>query len=202
MNELLAGARGERLAYDDYVASVERDYQHVGRQGFWKLERRQSFQEPTSPSWRAFDRGDWPEAVRLAQEQRPALEAEYRQDAEMGVRSWWVKVVEFPITPYLRWAFEPLRVRAQSGERMRVVRADQVEEYEHHGQLPEMITLGADVMYDINYDQDGLQEGGTRIDDHEVVARCRRLIAELYDKGEDFETFYQREIAPLAPPVR
>jgi hypothetical protein len=82
-------------------------------------------------------------------------------------------VVEFPITPYIRWAFEPLRVRAQSGERMRVVRADQVEEYEHHGQLPEMITLGADVMYDINYDQDGLQEGGTRIDDHEVVARCR-----------------------------
>lgn len=46
----------------------------------------------------------------------------------MGVRSWWVKVVEFPITPYIRWAFEPLRVRAQSGERMRVVRAEQVEE--------------------------------------------------------------------------
>jgi hypothetical protein len=75
-------------------------------------------------------------------------------------------------------ALHPVGIRAvagaaQSGERMRVVRADQVEEYEHHGQLPEMITLGADVMYDINYDQDGLQEGGTRIDDHEVVARCR-----------------------------
>lgn len=74
--------------------------------------------------------------------------------------------------------------------------------YEQHGQLPEPITLGADVMYDVNYDQDGRQEGGTRIDDHEVVARCSRLIAELYDQGEDFEAFYQREIAPLAPPVR
>ena len=202
MHEILAGATGERLANDDYIARVGDDYEHVGDTGFWKLERRQSFQEPESPSWQAFDRGDWDEAVRLAEDTRPALEEEYRHDAEIGVRSWWVKVVEFPITPYTRWAFEPLRVRAQSGERMRVVRAEQVEAYEHREPLPEMITVGADVMYVIDYDVDGLQVGGTRIDERAVVARCRRLIADLYTNGEELESFYQREIAPLAPPVR
>jgi hypothetical protein len=201
MHELLAGAAGERLEYDDYVASVEKDYQHVGDPGFWKLERRQCFQEPEMPSWRAFASGDWFEAVRLAQELRPALEAEYRQDAELGIRSWWIKVVEFPISPYIQWAFEPLRVRAQSGERMRVVRAEQIEEYEQDEPLPEMITVGADVMYDINYDDEGRPAGGTRIDDPAVVARCQRFIARLYAIGEDVDTFYRREIARLAPPV-
>jgi hypothetical protein len=51
-------------------------------------------------------------------------------------------------------ALHPVGIRAVAGagavrQAMRVVRADQVEEYEHHGQLPEMITLGADVMYDV-----------------------------------------------------
>lgn len=202
MHELLDGASRRHLAYDDYLTSFDEDYQHIGEPGFWKLERGQFFREPTSPGWQAFDRGDWAEALRLAEELRPALEAEYRHDAEIGVRSWWVKVVEFPITPYIRWAFEPLLVRAQSGERMRVVRGDQVEEYEHDERLPEMITLGTNAMYDIDYDQDGLQIGGTRIDDPAVVVRCQRFIAELYDQGEDLETFYRREIAPLAPPIR
>jgi hypothetical protein len=40
---------------------------------------------------------------------------------------------------------------------------------------------------------------GERLAYDDYVASAER---ELYDKGEDFETFYQREIAPLAPPVR
>jgi hypothetical protein len=120
MRELLDGASGRRLAYDDYVTSIDNDYQRIDEPGFWKLERGQFFREPTSPGWQAFDRGDWDEAPRLAEESRPALEAEYR---------------------------EPLLVRAQSGERMRVVRGEQVAEFERFGRLPEMITLGSGVMW-------------------------------------------------------
>ncbi|MGW5053472.1 DUF6879 family protein [Actinokineospora sp. NPDC004072] len=201
MHELLRGTAGERLHHHDYLARVDADYWAHGDPGFWKLERRQEFQDVTMPSWRAFARGDWDEALRLAEQLRPELEQEYRTDAERGIRSWWIKVVETPITPYLQWAFRPLRIRAQSGERMRVVRAEQVEEFERHGRLPELITLGADVMYELVYDDDGRQDGGIRITDPAVVRRCQRFIARLYAIGEDLESFYRREVAPLPPPT-
>ncbi|MFD9890672.1 DUF6879 family protein [Amycolatopsis sp. NPDC059027] len=201
MHELLHGSSGELLEHDAYWTGFDRDYWRLGEPGFWKLERRQEFQDPTMPSWQAFARGDWDEAIRLGEALRPDIEAEYREDAEHGIRSWWVKVVEKPITPYIQWAFHVLRIRAQSGERMRVVREDQVRQFEKHQMLPEMVTLGSDVMYDLVYDDAGRQQGGIRIVDRAVIARCQRFIADLYAVGEDAESFFQREIAGLAPPL-
>jgi hypothetical protein len=200
MHELLRGASGERLQYDAYSASFDDDYEQLGEPEFWKLERRQVFQDTTMPSWQAFSRGDWDEAMRLAEALRPEIEEEYRQDAERGTRSWWIKIVEFPLTPYVQWAFQPLRIRAQSGEQMRMVRADQVGKFEKNERLPELVTFGASVMYELIYDEIGNHKGGVRISDRDVVTRCQRFIADLYSLGEDFESFYQREVVNLEPP--
>lgn len=200
MHELLRGSNGERIEYDGYLAGFDKEYRQIGPPGFWKLERRQSFQEPTLPSWQAFSRGDWDQAMRLADARRPTIEEEYRQDAKLGIRTWWIKVVELPINPYTHWAFRSLRIRAQSGEQVRIVRGDQIRQFEKQERLPEMITLGSDVMYDLLYDENGLQEGPIRILDRDVIARCQQFIADLYVIGEDIESFYQREVANLKPP--
>lgn len=202
MHELLAGTSGEPLGFTAYRERVAEDYKRLGEHGgeFWKLERRQLFQEPEMPSWHAYVNGDWTEALRLAEELRPDLGHEYREDAARGIRTWWTKIVELPITPFIQWAFHPLRVRAQSGENMRVVTADKVARFERHSPLPEMITLGTDVMYEISYTETGAHAGAVRIEDHSTITRCQRFISELYDTGEDFESFYQREVAQLEPP--
>ncbi|MGX7827258.1 DUF6879 family protein [Actinokineospora sp. 24-640] len=203
MHELLSGADGNFLDLNSYQDSFRKDYSLLGKAGgeFWKLERRQLFQEPEMPSWHAYLRGDWDEARRLAESLRPELEREYRDDAARGIRTWWIKVVELPIQPYVQWSFEPLRVRAQAGEQLRIVRADEITGFEEDEPLPEMITLGETVMYEIAYGENGSHNGAIRIHAPDTIARCRRFLADLYAIGEDIESFYEREVVHLAPPV-
>ncbi|WP_035281398.1 DUF6879 family protein [Actinokineospora spheciospongiae] len=202
MHELSLRANGEPLEPEAYDKKFTEDYEKLGRHGgeFWKLERRQLFQEPGMPSWHAYLSGDWEEALRLAEELRPDLEQEYREDAARGIRTRWTKVVELPMTPFIQWAFHPLRVRAQSGEDMRVVEAEKVARFERDAPLPEVVTLGTDVMYEVLYTDNGEHTGAIRTEDRSTIARCRRLMADLHEMGEDFESFYQREVAHLEPP--
>ncbi|WP_344905879.1 DUF6879 family protein [Actinomadura meridiana] len=87
---------------------------------FWKLERRQTFQEPDDASYQAFVRGDWEEAQRIENDGRDALR---RRFVEQGFVLRRVRVVESPITPYLQWEMRALRVRAEAGEEIRVLDA-------------------------------------------------------------------------------
>jgi hypothetical protein len=41
---------------------------------------------------------------------------------------------------------------------------------------------------------------GRRIDDGSIVAACPEELQELYGKGEDLLTDFERETAPLPPP--
>lgn len=41
-----ADSRGQRLGLDDYSEDFSRHFWRSGSEGFWKLERQQSFQEP------------------------------------------------------------------------------------------------------------------------------------------------------------
>lgn len=45
---------------------------------------------------------------------------------------------------------------------MRIVGPDQVAEFEHDAPLPEIYTLGATVMYQAIYDDDGVLESARR----------------------------------------
>lgn len=200
MRELLDGASGQRLVGDAYLEQFNQDFWEIEEPGFWKLERRQTFRQPRSESWVAFDKGDWEKALRLLEERRPSLEKNYRKIADHHFDTWWVRVAEKPITSYLQWEFHSYQLRAQLGANMRVVGADQVGQFEQDGPLPEIITLGTDVMYELVYDESGLQEGGTRFTDRELIAHWQRFIRDLYAAGEDVRDYFHREVANLEPP--
>ena len=197
---LLDAITGERLLGEDYQKSFERDFWQTDHLGFWKLERRQEFQEPTSPSWRAFAAGDWAEATRLTEARRGALTDYYRRIADHGFTTRRVRVVERPLTPYLRWELHLLRLRDELGGAVRVVGDDQVAALETVRPLPEVITLGSAVLYEILYDEDGRQLGGVRCADREVVRRWRTLIQDLYRTGEAVASFVDREVVLLTSP--
>jgi hypothetical protein len=111
-----------------------------------------------------------------------------------------VRVVGKPITPYLQWELNSHTVWTQCGEKYSVVSEDQVAPFEESGLLPEIITLGADVMYEILYDETGILYGGVRFTDRDLIARCQKFIQHLYSIGEDFDGFFEREVAGLEPP--
>ncbi|GAA0651209.1 hypothetical protein GCM10010174_88630 [Kutzneria viridogrisea] len=200
MRELLHGASGTQLLGNDYWDDFNDNFWKTSNAGFWKLERIQSFRESGNGSWGAFLRGDWAESLRLMEEQRSALSTYYNKIEDHGFRTRRVRVVEKPICPYLQWELHFLRLRDELGGATRVVDLHQVAQFESSGMLPEIIVLGSEVMYELVYDETGLQQGGIRFTDKDLIKRWSTFISELYSSSEDIQTFFDREVAGLEPP--
>ena len=176
--------------------------------GYWaridrfdKLERLQHFRQPEDASWRAFAAGRWEESLMLSERNRPAVVAEFAEDRRLGYTSHRVRVVEFPITPYLQWEMHRFTIRVECGENLRIVGPEAVTQYEANGVAPELIFMSYLAMYEVLYDKTGVLAGGRKFTDPELIAGCRAEVHALYEQGEDFRTFFDREVAPLPPPT-
>lgn len=198
MLDRIRDLRGVELDAQGYLDDF---WKHAdqARGGFWKIERRQDFQEPEEPSWAAMMAGDWDRALNLIAEMRVIAERQTVSDDARASRR--IRVVEPPFCPYLQWEMHVLKVRAEIGaQEIRVLDASRVRTLEADHQLPEIVILGEAVLYEVLYDPNGLHYGGRRIDSRNVIAACRREAAALYDQGEDLLPFFEREIAVLPPP--
>lgn len=200
MRELLGQDPGELLALDDYWADFEQRFWKTGPPGFWKLERQQTFKEPNDQGWQAFAAGRWQESLRILNARRPEFGDYYRRIAEGGFATRRVRVVQEPLTAYLQWELHVLRLRHEYGGLTRVVGPDRVALAETDGPLPEIYTLGTDVMYEAIYDADGVLEAARRWRNPVVVARCQEFIESLYADGEPLDDYFTRAVAPLEPP--
>jgi hypothetical protein len=194
----LGGVDGERLELPAYYADFLAHYARSTE--FWKLERGQVYAEPGNESWKAFDRGDWDEALRRIEVRRGTLVNENQEDAARGMHSWRVRIVALPPSDYLHWELYSLKVRDESGEPIRVLTDSDVAEAEDQGPLPDICTMDAGVMYQVIYDANGVIDHALRYTDEKLVRRCRDFIVDLYERGEPFGAFFRREIAPLPPP--
>ncbi|MDH6710502.1 tetratricopeptide (TPR) repeat protein [Kitasatospora sp. MAA19] len=193
---------GESLARQDYKRDFrERDAQVRGRDS-WKLERRQHFEEQSSPSWEAVLRGDWDEALRLLENRREALLEIGREDEERQSFFHRVRVVEKPLTAYLQWELHSLRIRAECGERISIVNAEALADSEEFGPLPEIVILGGRTLYQVLYSATGIPIGAIRYTDPDIVLRWENYIEDLHRTGEDVLTYFDREVARLPPPTQ
>ncbi|WP_326662851.1 DUF6879 family protein [Streptomyces sp. NBC_00385] len=195
-----AGGPGQRLGLDDYSEDFGRHFWRSGSEGFWKLERQQSFQEPGVESWEAFRKGHWDESLALIEGQRGHYEEYLRRITGSGFALHRVRCVEEPIAPYLQWELHLLNLKAQCGEDTRVLSLDGILRYEAQHPLPEIVVLGSSVMYEVLYDDDGKLAGGIRFDDPHVISRWRKTIQEMHQAGEPLNDFFSRRVAPLPPP--
>ncbi|WP_157358199.1 DUF6879 family protein [Amycolatopsis alba] len=202
MLDFLGAAPGVRLTQDAYNVDYNERFDRSPSQSSWKLERRQDFRQPGHARWEAFARGDWDEALRLTAELRPAHEKLFREAADRGIDLFRLRVIERPLTPYVHWELYSLKMSAESGEKIRVVGSEAVVEYEQDGLLPELLTVGPDVVYEILYEESGTPNGGIRYDGVETMLKCNDFIEKIYEKGEDLISYFDREIAHLPPPGR
>ncbi|MFE3603105.1 DUF6879 family protein [Streptomyces sp. NPDC059142] len=193
--------QGHRLPRDDYRRDFRQSDEKITGRDSWKFERRQHFEEPGSPSWEAFRSGEWSEALRLMAEGGTTYWSEVAQeDRARGSVFHRVRVVEEPLTPYLQWELNSLRVQAECGLPIRVVGGGALKALEAAAPLPEIVVLGGRVLYEVVYTEAGVLDGGIRFADPGLIGRWEGFIKELYEDGEDIIAYVDRHVAQLPPP--
>ncbi|MFI7551578.1 DUF6879 family protein [Micromonospora sediminimaris] len=194
MRDLLDQATGRRLAREEYLTDFWERFWAVDGAHIWKLERRQHFQEPGYGVWEAFARGDWPESMRLLQADRQQIAAEHRRMARHAIRLHWVRVVEPPLSEYVRWNLHVLRIRAECGTDVRIVGPPQVAPLEVSEPLPELVAVADETLYEVRYDVHGALVGADRYADADLVRACRQVVTDLHRAGEPLADYFPREL--------
>jgi hypothetical protein len=166
-----------------------------------KLERGQNFKERGFASWEAFASGDWDRALSLVDEKRDAYTREFRETAQLNILERRLRVVDFPVTPYVQWEMFVLRLRVELGDNIKVLDARKISDIERQRPVPEVVILGDVVMYEVQYDDDGNAAGANRFADRALIRETLSGFDALYERGEDFHSFFDREILSLAPPA-
>jgi hypothetical protein len=190
MLERVAELTGQELKLDEYFEDFDARFWQVDSS--WKLERRQVFQEPDVPSWAAMAAGDRKRSLALADEMRTGIAEHQRRLDAHGIVQRRIRVVELPLSDYLWWELYVLRIRADLGERIRVLPPSDVASWETSGSLPEIILLGEQNTYQVRYDDDGTVMGAKLLTDPRVAVACRAEMAALWTKGEDLASFLTR----------
>jgi hypothetical protein len=199
MSKPLNGAVGQRMNLPTYYADFEDHFRRTRE--FWKLERGQTFAEPGDPSWEAFDEGDWEGAMRLLEGRRRDLRKYHQVATAAGTLTRRARIVSLPLTPYLQWELNLLKIRDETGGPVRIVDVSEVASLEDQGPLPEIYTMDCVVMYQAVYDDRGVLEHALKYTDEALIRRCRDFISALYENGEAISSFFGREVAYL-PPAR
>jgi hypothetical protein len=190
----------ERLRSPEYKREFWAREAAIRNGGSWKLERLPHFEEVRNASRDALRRGDWDEALRLLEARRDGLRQAEVEDAARGSVFHRVRVVEEPLTPYLQWELHSLRIKAEYGERVRVLPAEAVAAAETDGILPELTLLDDEVLYRVLYTDAGVPDGALRFTDPGIVGAWGAYLRDAYAAAEDIASYFDRAVAPLPPP--
>ncbi|MFF4266152.1 DUF6879 family protein [Streptomyces virginiae] len=189
----------ERMDRPAYHADFRRIYES-GISYLNKLERGQEFKERGFSSWEAFAVGDWERSLSLIEEKRGIYAQQFQKADRLGILERRLRVVEFPVTPYVQWELFVLRLRVELGDNIRVLDARKISEIEENHRVPEVVILGDVAMYEVLYDDDGNAMGSNRFADRALIQETTNGFNALYERADDFEEFFNREIRTLDPP--
>ncbi|CAL9620676.1 DUF6879 family protein [Streptomyces sp. enrichment culture] len=78
--------------------------------------------------------------------------------------------------------------------------ARKISDIEKDRPVPEVVILGDVAMYEVLYD-DGNAAGANRFSDRPLIRETSAGFDALYERGYAFHDFFEREVAPLAPPA-
>lgn len=192
------GVRLDRKSYHEHMrAETDRVNGAV-----WKLERSQVFTEAADdPAWEAFVSGDWAKSLEIFEGERPAIRDEATKYARQGSQLRRLRIVENPVSAYLQWELQSLRIIDESGMPVRTLSASEITDLEDGLPLPEIVIVGNEALYDVQYDARWAACGARRITDHDAIREATAEMSRLWDQAEPLASYYAREIAPLPPPT-
>lgn len=200
MLDRIQEAPGTRLDRKSYHEHMRAETSRVDG-AVWKLERSQFFTEAADdPAWTTFVSGDWLKSLAIFESERPGIQAEAAKYARQGSELRRLRIVENPVSAYLQWELQSLRIVDESGMPVRILGADKVRDLEDGGQLPEIVIVGGEVLYEVQYDSQWSACGARRITDRDVIQEATAEMAGLWAEAEPLTAYFAREIAPLPPP--
>lgn len=168
---------------------------------FLKVERRQEYAEPNDPSYQAFARGNFAEAHRLVAERIREQESFYRPARAKGVDLVRVRIVDDPLSSYLRdYELPSYVVSAQLGERIVVTRAGEVKQVLDRFRVPDFLLFDARCVLVNNYNEAGAPDGALLVDEPALVDEYRSVAERLVASAVELETFLADEGITVPPP--
>lgn len=155
---------------------------------FVKLECWQTYQEPSARSLVAFNNGDLAETRRLLQEEAEPDRPLYDDVQEKGIDFARIRLVQRPLTLYLKFEFMSYQIRQGMGETIRLV------ELANDIKLPDenyfdflLFDRSAALVHD--YGNDGLQRGGWYTDHPSAIVKLEDTAGSLRNRSVDLEVF-------------
>lgn len=168
----------------------------------WKLERSQIFTEsPDDPAWAAFAAGDWRKSIEIFESERPDIQAEAEKYEKQDSELRRLRVVQRPVSAYLQWELQSLRIIDECGMPIRVLDAGSLKHLESEEQLPELVVLGDRILFEVRYDSQWQACGAKLVEDHDLIARAAAEIEGLWASAEPLSSYFAREVSVLPPPV-
>jgi len=174
---------------EEFQLAFERSWESLKSQ-FFKLESRQSYEEPGDPSFEAFLRGDHAVACNLVvqrmQEQAPL----YEDVRTKGIRWVRVRIVQLPLSDYIaQYEFAAYRESSRLGEEIRFVDEESLSRRLREKGLIDYLEFDDSVVLVHNYDDQGLQHGGWIIEAPDAIERIQAVSRDLLDCSVSMEAF-------------
>jgi hypothetical protein len=152
----------------------------AARERFLKVERRQDYNQAGDESFEAFRSGDHAAAARLLREILLGQREMYARARARGVELVRLRLVEEPLSDYLRYYEIPsYSVSEELGERIVFAHPDPTED-----ELPDCIVFDSTVMFVNAYDGLGRLVGAIEVRSKDEIARHVALAERLLSSAE------------------
>ena len=180
---------------EEYFDSSSLFFSHFGgafsatRCQILKVETRQSYQEPGSPTFDALASGDWDKSMSLLEESRSVDLELYQSLRQRGVDFIRCRPISFPMSDYMRWEMEVYRYNSEHCERIFCCNYDAVDTlFERHIQHDFMV-FDSRIAFVHNYNEEGLNVGGWKIENQDKIIQLQSLFIFLKAQCQPFEMF-------------
>jgi Family of unknown function (DUF6879) len=182
-----------RLDLDQFATEFSSDWSRI-QSRFLKLECWQQYQEAeTNESQAAYNRGDVETARELLQQEAEADRPLYEDVRRRNIEYARVRLVQEPLTAYLRYELLSYRIREQMGDNIEVVHCDPALRLPNDECFDFLLFDRHTVLiHDYGTGEVGRQTGGWVTHDPAAIARLDATITPLRMKAEALQRYVAR----------
>lgn len=182
----MAYPEGDYLAPADFRKRF-RSAWDAAQSRFFKIERRQAYNQAGDESFDVYVRGDHEKAKRLLRESVLMQSEMYERARRRGVELVRLRLIEDPLTDYLRYYEIPSYFVSQElGEQICFAEVDPKRD-----RLPDCIIFDSSVMFVNAYDGLNRPVGAIEVSEGEEIERHLSLAEEMLSSGEGLSDFVQ-----------
>ncbi|MET8154871.1 DUF6879 family protein [Sphaerisporangium sp. NPDC005289] len=179
---------GKWLTLDEFGQQFSKEWSRIGRR-FLKLECWQAYQElDTNRSQEAYRQGDVGQAMELLREEAETDRPLYDDIRSRGIEYSRIRLVQEPLSAYLRYELLAYQIRANLGEVIEVVRYDTARSLPNEDFFDFLLfDRHAALIHD--YGAVGSQAGGWLTHAPQVLASLESRVAEVRQAAVPLEQY-------------